>query len=129
MDLTPRQDLSRRRTHPGRRVHSCRHLTPTVLTGRSLRAFGGDAAHDCRFIFVRPRDRYLSLFPERDVIETPLDEVFDVNGWDLAKRLLERFVDAQLTRAEAFEDAASLRDPALVRSLVDQYFVSQLGPT
>ncbi len=44
-----------------------------------------DSDYDCRFIFVRPRERYLSLFPERDVIETPLDAVFDVNGWDLAK--------------------------------------------
>ncbi|GAA2955745.1 hypothetical protein GCM10010459_08190 [Microbacterium schleiferi] len=44
-----------------------------------------DSDEDCRFIFVRPPDRYLSLWPERDVIETPLDAVFDVNGWDLAK--------------------------------------------
>lgn len=44
-----------------------------------------DSDYDCRFIFVRePRD-YLSLWPARDVIETPLDETFDVNGWDLAK--------------------------------------------
>ncbi|MDL9978658.1 nucleotidyltransferase domain-containing protein [Microbacterium candidum] len=44
-----------------------------------------DSDYDCRFLFVRPRDRYLSLWPERDVIETPLDNTFDVNGWDLAK--------------------------------------------
>lgn len=44
-----------------------------------------DSDDDCRFIFVRSPDRYLSLWPERDVIETPLDAVFDVNGWDLAK--------------------------------------------
>ncbi|MFJ6678784.1 DNA polymerase beta superfamily protein [Microbacterium sp. NPDC091382] len=44
-----------------------------------------DSDYDCRFVFVRPRERYLSLWPERDVIETPLDAVFDVNGWDLAK--------------------------------------------
>lgn len=44
-----------------------------------------DSDYDCRFIFVRTRERYLSLWPDRDVIETPLDKVFDVNGWDLAK--------------------------------------------
>ncbi|MDQ1126778.1 putative nucleotidyltransferase [Microbacterium sp. SORGH_AS 505] len=44
-----------------------------------------DSDYDCRFIFVRPREQYLTLWPERDVIETPLDAVFDVNGWDLAK--------------------------------------------
>lgn len=44
-----------------------------------------DSDYDCRFIFVRARQDYLSLWPERDVIETPLDKTFDVNGWDLAK--------------------------------------------
>ncbi|MCZ2264660.1 nucleotidyltransferase domain-containing protein [Isoptericola sp. QY 916] len=44
-----------------------------------------DSDYDCRFLYVHPADRYLSLWPGRDVIETPLDEVFDVNGWDLAK--------------------------------------------
>lgn len=44
-----------------------------------------DSDYDCRFIFVRPTSDYLSLWPARDVIETPLDAVLDVNGWDLAK--------------------------------------------
>ena len=44
-----------------------------------------DSDYDCRFLYVRPREDCLSLWPARDVIETPLDAVFDVNGWDLAK--------------------------------------------
>ncbi|MDR0960620.1 MAG: nucleotidyltransferase domain-containing protein [Propionibacteriaceae bacterium] len=46
-----------------------------------------DSDYDCRFIFVRDRDAYLSLWTPRDVIETPLDAVFDVNGWDVAKTI------------------------------------------
>ncbi|ALJ19430.1 hypothetical protein AOA12_05715 [Microbacterium sp. No. 7] len=46
-----------------------------------------DSDYDCRFVYVRPREQYLSLWPARDVIETPLDAVFDVNGWDLAKAM------------------------------------------
>lgn len=46
-----------------------------------------DSDYDCRFFFVRPRDAYVALWPERDVIETPLDKIYDVNGWDLAKAL------------------------------------------
>lgn len=46
-----------------------------------------DSDYDCRFVFVRPPEQYLTLFPRRDVIETPLTEVFDVNGWDIAKAL------------------------------------------
>lgn len=44
-----------------------------------------DSDYDCRFLFVRPTDAYLDPWPARDVVETPLDAVFDVNGWDLVK--------------------------------------------
>jgi uncharacterized protein len=46
-----------------------------------------DSDYDCRFIYISRAERYLSLWPARDVIETPLDKIFDVNGWDLAKAL------------------------------------------
>jgi uncharacterized protein len=46
-----------------------------------------DSDYDVRFLYVRRRDAYLSLWPPRDVIETPLDAIFDVNGWDLGKAL------------------------------------------
>jgi predicted nucleotidyltransferase len=46
-----------------------------------------DSDYDCRFIYVRPAHEYLSLWPGRDVIETPLDDMLDVNGWDLGKAL------------------------------------------
>jgi hypothetical protein len=44
-----------------------------------------DSDYDCRFVFVRRRDDYRSLWRPRDVIETPLDPIYDVNGWDLGK--------------------------------------------
>ena len=47
-----------------------------------------DSDYDCRFIFVRPVDQYLSPWPRRDVIETPLVGEMDMNGWDLAKALV-----------------------------------------
>jgi predicted nucleotidyltransferase len=46
-----------------------------------------DSDYDCRFVFVRGLGDYLSPWPRRDVIQTPLDKIFDVNGWDLAKAL------------------------------------------
>ena len=33
------------------------------------------------------REDYLALWPQRDVIEFPLDATLDVNGWDLGKAL------------------------------------------
>jgi uncharacterized protein len=46
-----------------------------------------DSDYDCRFIYVRRLDDYLSLLRRRDVIEIPVDRVLDVGGWDLAKAL------------------------------------------
>ena len=46
-----------------------------------------DSDYDSRFVFLRSLHDYLSPWPQRDVIETPLDGVLDVNGWDLRKAL------------------------------------------
>jgi predicted nucleotidyltransferase len=46
-----------------------------------------DSNCDCRFIYARARDDYLSLHAPRDVIEFPIEGILDVNGRDLAKAL------------------------------------------
>ena len=46
-----------------------------------------DSDFDVRFIYKRPREDYLRLDPPRDVIELPVDETWDVVGWDLDKTL------------------------------------------
>jgi uncharacterized protein len=46
-----------------------------------------DSDFDCRFIYVRPPEQQIRLDPHRDVIETPLTPILDVNGWDLKKAL------------------------------------------
>ncbi len=46
-----------------------------------------DSDYDVRFIYVRPKDFYLRLDKTRDVIEWQLDDVYDINGWDLKKAL------------------------------------------
>lgn len=47
-----------------------------------------DSDFDVRFIYVRPKDFYLRLDKTRDVIEWQLDDVLDINGWDLQKALV-----------------------------------------
>ncbi len=46
-----------------------------------------DSDYDVRFIYVRNNDFYLKLEKTRDVIEWQLDDVLDINGWDLKKAL------------------------------------------
>lgn len=44
-----------------------------------------DSDYDVRFIYMHPKDWYVSVFEKRDVIELPVDEVLDINGWDIKK--------------------------------------------
>ena len=48
-----------------------------------------DSDYDVRFLYVRPRDWYLSFDVERrrDVVEQPIVDDIDCNGWDLRKAL------------------------------------------
>ena len=46
-----------------------------------------DSDYDVRFIYVRPETDYLRLEKKRDVIELPINDVLDINGWDLQKTL------------------------------------------
>jgi len=46
-----------------------------------------DSDYDVRFLYVHKRDWYLTVFPGRDVIELPVNEIYDVGGWDLRKAL------------------------------------------
>lgn len=46
-----------------------------------------DSDYDVRFVYVRELPEYLRLNKTRDVIEWQLDDVMDINGWDLKKAL------------------------------------------
>ena len=70
-----------------RREHAV--ALPLIIESGS-RAWGfpsPDSDYDCRFVFIRRPDDYLTPWPKRDVIETPLTKLLDINGWDLAKAL------------------------------------------
>jgi predicted nucleotidyltransferase len=64
------------------------HILHAVESGSRAWGFASpDSDYDVRFIYVRPRDYYLKLEKTRDVIEWQLDDVLDINGWDLQKAL------------------------------------------
>ena len=46
-----------------------------------------DSDYDVRFIYMYKPEEYLRIDPLKDVIEWQLDEVMDINGWDLKKAL------------------------------------------
>lgn len=86
-----------------------------------------DSDYDCRFLFIRPQAAYLQLFPERDVIETPLEGELDVNGWDLPKvvRLLLKgnaVAVEWLTSPIIYQGDAAFRDRmlAMASEIIDR---------
>ena len=58
-----------------------------------------DSDYDVRFIYVRNKDFYLSLRETRDFIDWELNEVLDINGWDL-KKALQHFHKSNATLFE-----------------------------
>ncbi|UWG96254.1 nucleotidyltransferase domain-containing protein [Dehalobacter sp. DCM] len=46
-----------------------------------------DSDYDVRFIYIHPAEWYLSVFDKRDVIEVPINDALDINGWDIRKAL------------------------------------------
>lgn len=55
-----------------------------------------DSDYDVRFIYVRDRKQYLGLHEEKDYIDWELNDVLDINGWDL-KKVLQHFHKSNAT--------------------------------
>lgn len=46
-----------------------------------------DSDYDVRFMYIHPKDWYLSIDERRDVIERPINDMIDLSGWDIRKAL------------------------------------------
>lgn len=69
------------------RDQRCRILFAVESGSRAWGFPSPDSDYDVRFVYARPADWYLSVHPGRDVIESPIEDEMDVNGWDLRKAL------------------------------------------
>ncbi|MBP2654479.1 MAG: hypothetical protein H6Q73_2048 [Firmicutes bacterium] len=46
-----------------------------------------DSDYDVRFVYIHRPEWYLAIEKKRDVIEYPMDDLLDINGWDIRKAL------------------------------------------
>ena len=67
--------------------HGVRILLAVESGSRAWGFASPDSDYDVRFVYVRDEADYLRIDPLREVIEWQLDEVLDINGWDLKKVL------------------------------------------
>lgn len=73
-----------------RRIEEAENIKILFAVESGSRAWGfasPDSDYDVRFIYIRRLEDYLRLNTIRDVIELPIDDVLDINGWDLQKTL------------------------------------------
>lgn len=77
------------RLHQIEQNHDVRIIFACEAGSRAWGFASPDSDYDVRFIYVRPQDWYLSINVEnrRDVIECPIVDDYDINGWDLRKAL------------------------------------------
>jgi len=71
-------------------IEKSRNVKIVLAAESGSRAWGfpsNDSDYDVRFIYVHEKDLYLTIFKKRDVIEIPIEESLDINGWDLRKAL------------------------------------------
>lgn len=78
----------RRKLEAVERDHGVRVLFAVESGSRAWGFPSPDSDYDVRFVYLHPRDWYLSLVERRDVIEIPIDaEDHDISGWDVRKAL------------------------------------------
>ena len=83
-----------------------------------------DSDYDVRFVYVRRKEDYLRLDELKDTIDWQLDEVLDINGWDL-KKALKQFAKGNATLFEWSGSPIVYRttdDWTHIRKVSEQYF-------
>lgn len=107
----------------------CRILLAVESGSRAWGFASLDSDYDVRFIYVRPEKAYLRLDRARDVIEVPINDELDINGWDIDKTLrllhksnptvFEWFSSPIIYQTSAFADQ--------FRPIMQKYFSSKAG--
>lgn len=78
-----------KRLHQAEAEHEVRIIYACESGSRAWNFASPDSDYDVRFFYVRPQEWYLSFDIERrrDVIEYPIVDDIDCNGWDIRKAL------------------------------------------
>lgn len=73
--------------HEIEREHQVKVLFAVESGSRAWGFPSQDSDYDVRFVYIHRPEWYLSIDEKRDVIEVPINELLDINGWDIRKAL------------------------------------------
>ncbi len=108
--------------HEIEREHQVKILFAVESGSRAWGFPSRDSDYDVRFVYIHRPEWYLSIDEKRDVIEVPINEQLDINGWDIRKALklfrksnppLLEWLGSDIRYYEAYgfkEDMLALRD-------------------
>lgn len=88
-----------------------------------------DSDYDVRFIYVRRKNDYLRLEKTRDVIEWEINDVYDINGWDISKTL-QLLHNSNPTVFEWIHSPVVYRSHNIIKELtpeIDSFFSCKAG--
>lgn len=88
--MTCRDDITEEIRQKLSRIEAEYNVRVIFACESGSRAWGfasDDSDYDVRFVYVRPAAEYLRLEETRDVIEYELNDIYDINGWDIQKLL------------------------------------------
>jgi predicted nucleotidyltransferase len=69
------------------KLHNIKILFAVESGSRAWGFPSKDSDYDVRFIYIKQPEWYLSIDEKRDVIEVPINDLLDINGWDIRKAL------------------------------------------
>lgn len=81
------KDTIRKRLYEIEQQQNIRILHAAESGSRAWGFASPNSDYDVRFIYAHSPEYYLKLEKTRDVIELPINDVLDINGWDLDKAL------------------------------------------
>lgn len=88
-----------------------------------------DSDYDVRFIYVRQKNDYLRLEKTRDVIEWEINDIYDINGWDISK-VLKLLHNSNLTAFEWINSPVIYRTHDIIKEILpelNKYFSCKSG--
>lgn len=94
MELINEKEISRSIREKLSQIEERENIRIIYACESGSRAWGfasPDSDYDVRFIFIRPVQDYLRVQELPDFIDAELNEVYDINGWDLKKFLKQLY--------------------------------------
>ncbi|MBN9382644.1 MAG: nucleotidyltransferase domain-containing protein [Chitinophagaceae bacterium] len=124
------EEIIRRQIENIEKEHNVRILYACESGSRAWGFASPDSDYDVRFIYAQAASHYLSIREWKDVIELPVNELLDINGWDIRKALqlylrsngpLYEWLQSPIVYKEEDELAGKLRN------LMSSYFSHRAG--